>query len=112
MLKQLLVCLELEKLRHFQRPIDDFIAVDLFLFFNIYCICGEAYFHDDIKSDDEYFRASCSGYGERYHKKCINIQVNGMEWKWNGNALFTENKVYELYNLCNENKRLICGGLM
>ena len=29
----------------------------------------------------------------------------------NGNALFAENKVYELYNLCNENKGLICAGL-
>ena len=31
--------------------------------------------------------------------------------EWNVNALFAENKVYELYNLYNENKRLICGGL-
>ena len=28
------------------------------------------------------------------------------------NALFTENKLYELHNLHNENKGLICGGLM
>ena len=31
---------------------------------------------------------------------------------WNGNALFAENKVYELFNLYNKNKGLICGGLM
>ena len=31
---------------------------------------------------------------------------------WNGNALFAENKLYELYNLYNEHKRLICEGLM
>ena len=30
----------------------------------------------------------------------------------NGNALFAENKVYELHNLHNENKGLICGRLM
>ena len=30
----------------------------------------------------------------------------------NGNALFTENKLYELHNLCNGNKGLICRGLM
>ena len=30
----------------------------------------------------------------------------------NENALFDENKLHELYNLCNENKGLICGGLM
>ena len=30
----------------------------------------------------------------------------------NGNALFAENKLYELYNLQNENKGLICGGIM
>ena len=29
---------------------------------------------------------------------------------YNENALFTENKVYELYNLDNEYKGLICGG--
>ena len=29
----------------------------------------------------------------------------------NGNALFAENKLYELYDLYNENKELICGGL-
>ena len=30
----------------------------------------------------------------------------------NGNALFAENKLYELYNIYNKNKGLICGGLM
>ena len=30
----------------------------------------------------------------------------------NGNALFAENKLYELYKLYNENKGLICEGLM
>ena len=30
----------------------------------------------------------------------------------NGNALFAENKSYELYNISNENKGLICGGLI
>ena len=30
----------------------------------------------------------------------------------NGNALFAENKLHELYNLYNENKGLICGGLV
>ena len=28
------------------------------------------------------------------------------------NALFTEKKLYELHNLHNENKGIICGGLM
>ena len=60
---------------HFQRPINGFIAVDLFFCFFVYSICGEALFHDDIKSDDEYFMANCSDCGEWYHKKCINIQV-------------------------------------
>ena len=32
--------------------------------------------------------------------------------KCNENALFAENKVYELYNLHNENKGLICRGLI
>ena len=30
----------------------------------------------------------------------------------NGNALFAENELYELYNLYNQNKGLICGELM
>ena len=30
----------------------------------------------------------------------------------NGNALFAGNKFYELYNIYNENKTLICEGLM
>ena len=30
----------------------------------------------------------------------------------NGNALFVENKLYELYDISNENKGLICGGFM
>ena len=30
----------------------------------------------------------------------------------NGNALFVEKKLYELYNSYNENKGLICGGLV
>ena len=33
-----------------------------------------------------------------------------MQWKWS--ALFAENKLYELYNLYNENKGLVCEGLM
>ena len=32
--------------------------------------------------------------------------------KCNGNALFAENKVYELYNLYNENQGLICGEIL
>ena len=66
---------------HFQRPINGFIAVDLFFCFFVYSICGEALFHDDIKSDDEYFMANCSDCGEWYHKKCINIQVK-VFWDW------------------------------
>ena len=31
---------------------------------------------------------------------------------YNGNALLAENKLYELYNLYNENKGLIYEGLM
>ena len=29
--------------------------------------------------------------------------------RWYGNVLFAENKLYELHNLYNENKGLICG---
>ena len=32
--------------------------------------------------------------------------------KCNGNALFAENELCELYMLYNENEGLICGGLM
>ena len=81
---------------HFQRPINGFIAVDLFFCFFVYSICGEASFHDDVKSDDEYFMANCSDCGEWYHKKCINIQVKVFEignTTCNGNALFAENKL-------------------
>ena len=75
------------------------------------CICREAFFHDAIKSDNGYFMASCSGCGEWYHEKCINLQVKVFEMRsttCNGNSLFAENKVYQLYNLYNENKGLIC----
>ena len=76
MRKQLLVCLQLEKISPFRKTKKRFYRCrSILLFFDIYCICREAYFHDDIKSDDGYCMANYNGCGEFYHKKCINIQV-------------------------------------
>ena len=78
------------------------------LFFYVYCICREAYFHDDIKSDDGYFIANHGGCGKWYHNKCMNIQVKAfLSTSCNENALCAENKLHE-----NENKALICEGRM
>ena len=49
-------------------------SIPLF-FFYVYCICWEASFHYDIKSNDGFFTANRSGCGEWYHRECINIQV-------------------------------------
>ena len=115
MRKKLLICLQLEKISAFPQTSKRFYRCrSIPLFFYIYCVCRKAYLHDDIKSDDEYFMAECSGCGECYHKKCMNIQVKVFEMRsttCHGNAMFAENKVYELYNLCSENKGLICGRL-
>ena len=113
MRKKLLICLQLEKISAFPQTSKRFYRCrSIPLFFYIYCVCRKAYLHDDIKSDDEYFMAECSGCGEWYHKKCMNIRVKVFEMRsttCNGNAMFAENKVYELYNLYSENKGLICG---
>ena len=56
--------------------------------FYVHIISREAYFHNDIKSDDGYFLTNRSGCGGWYHKKCMNIQVkvfwdkkDRMQWK-------------------------------
>ena len=80
MRKQLLVCLKLEKISPFSKTNKRFYHCrSIPLIFYIYCICREAFFHDDIKSNDGFFMAN-----------------------------FADNKVYELYNFYNENKGLVC----
>ena len=60
--KQLLVCFQfLNTNKRFYR------CRSIPLFFDVHCICWEAYFHDDIKSDDGYFMANCSGCSEVPH---------------------------------------------
>ena len=76
MRKLFLVYLQLEQFPTFPKTNKRFYRCrSIPLFFDVYCVCGEAYFHDDIKSDDGYIMANCSGCSERYHKKCMNIQV-------------------------------------
>ena len=72
----LLVCLQLQILSPFPKTNERvYRSRSVCLFFNVYCICREAYFHDDVKSDDGYFMANCNSCGEWYHKKCMNIPV-------------------------------------
>ena len=116
MRKQLLDCLQLEKCLPYPKTNKRFYRCgSIPLFFDVSCIWREAYFHDDIKSDDGYFMANCSGCSEWYHKKSMNIQVKvfwhekyHMLWK----CSVCRKKVYELYNLYNENKGLICRELI
>ena len=65
------VCLQLEKLSPFPQTNKRlYCCRSISSFFD-----WEAYFHDDVKSDDGYFMENCSGCGEWYHKKCMKVQV-------------------------------------
>ena len=109
--EHLLACLQLEKISPFPKTNKRFYRCrSISLFFYIYCTCREAYFHDNIKSDDGYFMANCSTTRSAWTFKLKFFEMRSTAC--NGNALFAENKLYELYNIPNENKRLICGGLM
>ena len=85
----LLVCLQLQKFSQFPKANKRvYRCRSVSLFFDVYCNCREAYFHDDVKSDDGYFMANCNSCGEWYHKKCMNIPVKvfrdekyHMQWK-------------------------------
>ena len=89
MCDHLLVCLQLQKFSPFPKTNKRvYRCRSVSLFFDVYCICREAYFHDDVKSDDGYFMANCNSCGEWYHKKCMNIPVKvfrdekyHMQWK-------------------------------
>ena len=74
---KILVCLKLEKISPLPKTTNKrfYRCRSIPLLFYIYFICREACFHDDVKSDDEYFMANCSDCGKWYHKKCMNIQV-------------------------------------
>ena len=94
----LLVCLQLQKFSPFPKTNKRvYRCRSVSLFFDVYCICREAYFHDDVKSDDIYFMANCNNCGEWYCKKCMNIPVKVFrdEKYHSGNALLAENKLYE-----------------
>ena len=80
------------------------------LYFYIYCTCWEAYFHDNIKSDNRYFMAKCTTTRSAWIFKLKFLKMRSSTC--NGNALFIEIKLYALYNIPNENKGLICGGVM
>ena len=45
------------------------------LFFDIFCICRDAYFCDDGNEDDEYFMAICCICKEWFHKRCSSIPI-------------------------------------
>ena len=85
----LLVCLQLQKISPFPKTNKRVCRCrSVSLFFDVYCICRETYFHDDLKSDDGYFMANCKSCGEWYHKKCMNNPVKvfrdekyHMQWK-------------------------------
>ena len=94
----LLVCLQLQILSPFPKTNERiYRSRSVCLFFSVYCICREAYFHDDVKSDDGYFMANCNSCGEWYHKKCMNISKFSemRSTTCSGNALLAENKLYE-----------------
>ena len=113
MRKQLLVCLQLEKFLPFLKTNKRFYCCrSIPLLFDVYCICREAYFNDDIKSDDGCFTGNSSGSSEWYHRRCIKLKIFEMKSTiCSGNALFAESKLYELCNLYNENKGFIYRGL-
>ena len=70
------VCLQLEKLSPFPQINKQlYCCRSIPSFFDVYCICWEAYFHDDVKSDDGYFLENCSGCGKWHLKKCMKVQV-------------------------------------
>ena len=70
------VCLQLEKLSPFPQINKQlYCCRSIPSFFDVYCICWEAYFHDDVKSDDGYFLENCSGCGKWHLKKCVKVQV-------------------------------------
>ena len=72
----LLVCLQLQKFSLFPKTNKSvYRCRSVSLSFDVYCICREAYFHDDVKSDDGYIMANCKSCGEWYHKKYMNIPV-------------------------------------
>ena len=61
----LLVCLQLQILSPFPNTNKRvYRCRSVCLFFDVYCICREAYFHDNVKSDDRYFMANCNNCGE------------------------------------------------
>lgn len=75
MRKPLLVSLQLGKSSSFPKTNKTVYGCrSVPLFFNVYCSCRKACFHDDITSDDGYFIADCSGC-EWYHKNCMKIPV-------------------------------------
>ena len=56
-----LVCLQLQKFPPFAKTNKSvYRCRPVSLFSNMYRICREAYFYDDVKSDDEYFMANCN----------------------------------------------------
>ena len=72
----LLVCLQLQKFSPFPKTIKRvYRCRSVSLFFDVYRIYREAYFHDDVKSDDGYFMANCKSCSKWYHRKCMNISV-------------------------------------
>ena len=105
-----------KKFRHFQRPINDFIAVDLLLCFYIYIVSvGKPTFMmilnqmmDILWQTEATVANGTTRSAWTFKLKCFKLWSITYNW----NALFAENKLHELYNLYNENKWLICGGLM
>ena len=108
MRKELLVYLLLEKIVSFPKANEPFYHCRFIPFFNIHCFCQETYFHDNIKSDGGYFMANCSGCGEWYHKKFF----WDMKYYIHLKCFVAKNKLCGFYNLYNENKVFIRGGLM
>ena len=65
----------------------------------MYCICREAYFHEDIKSMMNILWQTAAAVANGTIEKCKLKFFEMRSTKCNENSLFAENKLCELYNL-------------
>ena len=74
MRQHLFICLQQDSFTLFPRASAEACKTRSFTYnLDVYCICRDVYFEEDIKKDEGYFMAQCSSCDDWFHKNCLLI---------------------------------------
>ena len=95
-------CLQLQKFPPFPKTNKSvYRCRPVSFFFNMCCICREAYFYDDVKSDDKYFMANCNSVSNGTTRSAWRFQLKFFE------TFFPPRNLYQFHKFLVQSQNII-----